>query len=164
MCELIRAGAEIALNAPSEWLDELDEATLAVHPEIAEDPELAAASSRTNRANMLHWVAANLRDPGAAVPANLGAEPLGIARDMVRRGFDERALDAYRVGQNVAWRRWMEIAFGLTDDPQELRELLDITSASISAFIDATLAGIEAQIRCERDELLGGHTPNAAKW
>jgi DNA-binding PucR family transcriptional regulator len=97
-----------------------------------------------------------VRDPGAPVPANLGAEPLGIARDLVRRGFDERALNAYRMGQNVAWRRWMEIAFELTHDPQELQELLDVTSASISAFVDATLAGIEEQIRCERDELLGG--------
>jgi DNA-binding PucR family transcriptional regulator len=154
--ELIRAGAEIALNAPPEWLDELDEATLAVRPEIAGDPELAAASSRTNRANMLHWVAANIQNPGAPVPANLGTEPLGIARDMVRRGFDERALDAYRVGQNVAWRRWMEIAFTLTVDPQELRELLVTTQASITAFVDATIAGIEEQIRSERDELVGG--------
>ncbi|OBA71732.1 transcriptional regulator [Mycobacterium sp. 1554424.7] len=154
--ELIRAGAEIVLNAPPAWLDELDRATLAANLEIAEDPELAAASKRTNRANLLHWAAANVTDPGDPVPAKLGAEQLGIARDMVRRGFDERALEAYRVGQNVAWRRWMEIAFGLTDDPRELHELLDVTSASISGFIDATLADIREQMQRERDELVGG--------
>ena len=90
----------------------------------------------------MHWAAANMRDPGAPVPANLGPEPLGIARDLVRRGLDESALDAYRIGQNVAWRRWMEVAFGLTSDPDEFRELLDVTARSISAFVDATLAGI----------------------
>jgi hypothetical protein len=33
---------------------------------------------------MFHWAAANLRDPGAPVPANLSSEPLGIARDLLR--------------------------------------------------------------------------------
>lgn len=108
--ELIRRGAEIALNAPSVWLDELDRAVSATNPLMAEDPELAAATSRTNRANLLHWAAANIRDPGAPVPANLGSEPLAIARDLVRRGMDQHALDGYRVGQNVAWRRWMQIS------------------------------------------------------
>ncbi|MDY6998782.1 MAG: PucR family transcriptional regulator [Actinomycetota bacterium] len=154
--ELIREGAEIGLAVSPEWLEELDRATLAANPEIAGDPELAAASSRTNRSNLMHWVSANVRAPGAPVPANLGPEPLGTARDMVRRGLDERALDAYRVGQSVAWRRWMQIAFDLTDDPAELRELLDVTAASIATFIDATLAGIEDQMRRERDELTAG--------
>ena len=154
--ELIRQGAQITVNARPEWLDELDRATLASSPAIAADPVLAAAISRTNRANLMYWSTANLRDPGAPVPANLGPEPLGIARDLVRRGLDAVALDAYRVGESVAWRRWMEIAFELTSDPVELHELLDVSSRSISAFIDATLAGIAAQIEVERDELTRG--------
>lgn len=154
--ELIRQGAQITVNARPEWLDELDRATLASNPTIAADPVLAAAISRTNRANLMYWSTANLRDPGAPVPANLGPEPLGIARDLVRRGLDAVALDAYRIGEGVAWRRWMEIAFELTSDPMELHELLDVSSRSISAFIDATLAGIAAQIEVERDELTRG--------
>jgi DNA-binding PucR family transcriptional regulator len=109
-----------------------------------------------NRANLLHWAAANIRDPGAPVPANLGPEPLGIARDLVRRGLDDAALQTYRIGQNVAWRFWMEIAFGLTSDPQELHELLDVSSHSITSFIDATIAGSSAQIQLEREELTRG--------
>ena len=85
--------------------------------ELADDPVLNAATRRSTRANLLHWAAANVSDPGAPVPANLGPEPLGIARDLVRRGLNESALQAYRVGQNVAWQRWMSIAFGLTSDP-----------------------------------------------
>lgn len=154
--ELIRQGAQIAADAAPEWLDELDRATLASNPVLAADPVLAAAISRTNRANLVYWATANMRDPGAPVPANLGAEPLGIARDLVRRGLDAAALDAYRVGEGVAWRRWMEIAFELTSDPLQLRELLDVCSRSISAFIDATLAGITAQVELERDELTRG--------
>jgi DNA-binding PucR family transcriptional regulator len=156
VAELIRQGAQIARDAPPEWLDEIDRATLAASPEIREDPVLAASVTRTNRANLLHWAAANVRDPGSPVPANLGAEPLALARDLVRRGMDAAALDAYRVGQNAAWRRWMDTAFALTSDQGELREMLDVTSRSINEFIDATLAGINAQMQTEREELTRG--------
>ncbi|MFE6923055.1 PucR family transcriptional regulator [Nocardia sp. NPDC057663] len=154
--ELIRRGAEIALDAPAAWIEEVNRAVLAASPVMAEDPELAAASSRTTRANLQHWASANVRNPGAPVPANLGAEPLAIARDLVRRGLDQSSLDAYRIGQNVAWRRWMQIVFTLTDDPAELQELLDVTAQSISAFLDATMQGIEAQMQQERAELTRG--------
>ena len=156
--ELIRHGAELVLNAQSEWLEEMDQATLSVAnvQELADDPVLNAATRRSTRANLLHWAAANVSDPGAPVPANVGPEPLGIARDLVRRGLSESALQAYRVGQNVAWQRWMTIAFALTSDPDELRELLDISARSLFEFVDTTIAGIAEQIQIERDELTRG--------
>ena len=107
---------------------------------------LAASVTRTNRANLLHWAAANVRDPGHPVPANLGAEPMALARELVRRGMDASALDAYRVGEE----RGMAVVVGhrLRTDLRsgELHEMLDVTSRSISEFVDATLAGINAQI------------------
>ncbi len=155
--DLIRQGAQIAVDpAAADWLEELDRATVGSNRAIVDDPVLASAISATNRANIVHWATANMVDPGAPVPANLGPEPLGIARDLVRRGMDNASLDAYRVGQGVAWRRLMEIAFGLTSDPAELQEMLDVCSRSVSAFLDATLAGIAAQIELERDELTRG--------
>ncbi len=156
--ELIRHGAELILNAQAEWLDELDQATLSAAnvQELADDPALNAATRRSTRANLLHWAAANVGDPGAPVPANLAPEPLGIARDLVRRGLGESVLQAYRVGQNVAWQRWMAIAFGLTSDPHELQELLDVSARSLFEFVDATIAGIAEQIQVERDELTRG--------
>jgi DNA-binding PucR family transcriptional regulator len=154
--ELIRQCAQLVVNARPEWLEELDTAVLAASPVIAADPELAAAVSRSNRANLFCWGAANVRDPGAPVPPNTGPEPLSISREMVRRGITGFPLDAYRVGEGVAWRRLMEIAFELTSDPAELHELLDVCSRSIGAFVDATLSGIAAQIELERDELTRG--------
>ena len=156
--ELIRRGARLALHAPEEWLEGIDAATMSSESMrgVADDPVLAAAMRRANRANLAHWAEANVRDPGAPVTPNLGAEPLGIARDLVRRGMDESALDAYRTGQNAAWLRWMSIAFALTSDPEELRELLDVTARSIASFIDATIMAISARMRTERDELTRG--------
>ena len=154
--ELIRQCAQIIVNARPEWLDELDDAVLGASPAIASDPELAAAVSRSNRANLFFWGTANVRDPGAPVPANSGPEPMNVARELVRRGLDAFSLDAYRVGESVAWRRLMEIVFELSADPAELREVLDACSRSISSFIDATLARIAGQIEVERDELTRG--------
>jgi DNA-binding PucR family transcriptional regulator len=79
-----------------------------------------------------------------------------VARELVRRGLDAFALDAYRVGEGVAWRRLMRIAFELTSVPAELHEFLDVCSRSISTFVDDTLSAIAAQIDLERDELTRG--------
>ena len=99
--------------------------------ELAVDPVLNAALAEPPAPICCIGPRPTCGDPGAPVPANLGPEPLGIARDLVRRGLNESALQAYRVGQNVAWQRWMAIAFGLTSDPDELRELLDVSARSL---------------------------------
>jgi DNA-binding PucR family transcriptional regulator len=158
VCDLIRRGAEIVVKLPQEWLDEMNAATLASEymRTIAGDPVLAEAIRRSNRANLLHWAAANISHPGEPVRANLSPETLGVARDLIRRGLDESAVDAYRIGQNVAWRYWMQIAFGLTSEPSELQELLDVSSQSIAAFVDSTIVGIYTQMEIEREELTRG--------
>ncbi|WP_431958028.1 PucR family transcriptional regulator [Nocardia lijiangensis] len=157
--ELISQCAQTALNAAPEWVTDMDTATLsAVNMQaFADDPELRGATNRLNRANFLHWVTANIRDPGMPVPPNLDPEPLRIARDLVRRGLNESTLDAYRVGQNTAWRRWMAIAFEATSDHRELRELLDVSARSIFGFLDTTIAAIWAQMQIEREELTRGN-------
>jgi DNA-binding PucR family transcriptional regulator len=155
--ELIRKGAQLALTAPPEWLEDLDEATLGGATNvITDDPTLVAAIRRTNRANLLHWATANVRAPGEMVEPNVGDATLSIARDIVRRGAGEAALDAYRTGQNAAWMRWMQLAFQLTDDVQDLRELLEVTSRSISTFIDATIRATADRMTAERAELTRG--------
>ena len=40
----------------------------------------------------------------------------------------------------------MTRAFDLTADPDELRELLDVTARSIFTYVDETIEGIQAQI------------------
>jgi len=65
---LIRQSAQLIVNARPEWLEELDSAVLGANPIIAADPELAAAVSRSNQANLFFWATANVRDPGAPVP------------------------------------------------------------------------------------------------
>lgn len=159
VCELMRQGARMIVDEPEDWLDELDRATLT--PEymqaIASDPVLAEAIRQSNRSNRLHWAAANISHPGEPVPANLGPESLTIARNLVRRGLDESAaVDAYRIAQNVGWQAWMQVAFALTSNLGELRELLDVSARSIASFIDATITAVYHQLQIERDEFTRG--------
>jgi DNA-binding PucR family transcriptional regulator len=156
--ELFRRGAEVALDPRDDWVEELHAAALGgsrMRP-VAEDPVLAAATRRVNLANLLHWAAANVQHPGRRVPANTGTEMLEAARDLVRRGLDESALDAYRAAQGVAWRRWMRICFELTADPAELRALLDVSALSIATFIEDTVAAVSERMAAERAELTRG--------
>ncbi|WP_205876554.1 Rv1453 family transcriptional regulator [Mycobacterium camsae] len=153
VCELIRQGARMVLDAPAEWLHRFDMASMESSPAVGEDPVLAEATRRSIRSSLMHWAAANVSNPGAPVPANLGPEPLSIARDMARRGLEPFT---FRPAQRVGWQLWMEIAFALTSDPDELRELFEVSFRSISDFIDATSAGIADQMRQEREELTRG--------
>jgi DNA-binding PucR family transcriptional regulator len=158
IAELFRQGAEAAQDPPAEWIESLHEASLSggrMRP-VADDPVLVAAVRRSNVANLRQWTAANFRSPGVRVPANLEPEVLDTARDLVRRGLDQRALDSYRTGQSVAWRRWMEICFALDAEPAELRALLDISSLSISTFIEDTIAAVSERMEAERAELTRG--------
>jgi DNA-binding PucR family transcriptional regulator len=157
VAELIRAGATALLEEPAALFAQVDAAVLEATPgRLIADPAITAATVATNHANILHWAGANLRRPGAHVPANLSPAVLDLARDIVRRGLDDATLNSYRIGQNVAWRAWMTLAFTLTDDADELRELLDITARSIFAFVNETVAGIQDLIDREREELVGG--------
>jgi DNA-binding PucR family transcriptional regulator len=158
ICDLLRQGATTILNSPQPWLDELDEAILSAAnmEEVAGDPVLAAGMRRVIRSNVLHWAAANVRDPGAPVSPNVSPEPLSLAHDLLRRGLTPSALRAYRILQSIFWERWMSLTFRLTSDNDELQQLLAVSARSLFSFIDDTNAAIAEQMRRDREELTRG--------
>lgn len=158
IAELIRRGAQLVADPQADWLRELHEASLSGEGmrAIAADPVLAESTRRANLANLLAWVAHNIEHPGERVPPSLSPDALANARDLVRRGLDADALDAYRKGQSVAWQRWMDICFGLTDDAEELRQLLAVTALSITTYLDDTIEAVRARMQLEGAELTTG--------
>jgi DNA-binding PucR family transcriptional regulator len=153
--QLIRSGAEVALNTRDEFVEELRAAAfsslgLSAFPE---DPGLVENSRRINLFNLLHWASSNIQEPGGRVSVPMHGENLLFARDLVRRGLDQTALDSYRVAESVAWRRWTQICFDLTSDPSDLRELLDVTLQSISTYMDDLVAVFAERIEFAREEL-----------
>jgi DNA-binding PucR family transcriptional regulator len=151
--ELLREGAERALNLPPDWQAEIDAA--AVNAAGTRDPVAVATIRRTSRLNLLHWASSTMRAPGEPVPPNLSSEMIQALRGLARRGTGEAVLNAYR---SAAWLRWMEIVFGLTSDPEELRLLLDVSARSIAAYVDATITALSDHMKRERADLLRGST------
>lgn len=157
-CELMRAGVERFMSDPADAFEglvaEIDLATLTGQDAaVADDPAVAADLHSSNYANLLFWAESIRRDPGARVLPNPGPEPRAIARSLIRRGLSESALHAWRVGQNAAWRIWMNVVFTLTNDPGELAELLDFSARSIFDYVDATIALVSSEMRFERRNL-----------
>ncbi|WP_165824234.1 PucR family transcriptional regulator [Tsukamurella pulmonis] len=162
--DLIRRAAEVVLEAPAEWLEEVDTATLTAADmgRIASDPDARAYAVRGVHMLVTHWASANTVHPGAPVTP-MGDEMSDTARSMVYRGFTEASVDASRLGQNAAWRRWMRIAFDLTTDVDDLQIMLDVTSATMSEFVNASVSALQDQIKSERAQFLLGRNAERLK-
>ncbi|MBJ7355074.1 MAG: PucR family transcriptional regulator [Thermoleophilaceae bacterium] len=154
---LIRSGAERLIDDPEPFIDGMMEAiTAALEPGAADDAILVDALRRANRSNAMLWARANLSDPGAPVPPDLGPEAEELARYLARRGFDDLAVLAFSAGQTAAWRLWMSLAFELATDQALLHDFLDASARSLFDFVEATLAGVAVLIDRERDKLRSG--------
>ena len=156
-CELMRAGVELFMSDPVVAFEglvaQIDLATLTGQDAaVADDPAVAADLHSSNYANLLFWAESIRRDPGARVPqSRSGTADHRPLPDPPRpqRG----ALHAWRVGENAAWRIWMNVVFTLTSDPGELAELLDYSARSIFDYVDATIALVSSEMRFERQNL-----------
>ncbi|MGH6646615.1 PucR family transcriptional regulator [Aquabacterium sp.] len=148
----------MALNAPPEWIDEIDQASLTAGARkvFAEDPVLLAASRRATHMSMIHWASANVENPGAPVSAHLTVDMLSATRELVRRGAMDTWFQVMRAGERAAWQRLMSVAFALASDQAELQELLEVSSRSIGTFMDATIDAMTVFMKTEHEELMRG--------
>lgn len=154
---MIRAFAQATLANPQPIFDVVDDAVIAAMPErLRAEPGILQVMREANHANLTHWISATAANPGARVPPNVGPEMLELTRDIVRRGHDETSLNAYRVGQNAALQFLIDRIFEATDEIELIRELLKVASRAVFAFVDDTIAGLEAEISRERELLERG--------
>jgi len=152
--DLVRRIARGVLDEPADLMAEVYTAVSAAADEpLRSEPVLAAEVTASTRANVLHWAAGMVRDPGGRVPANLSPEVLGIAREAFRRGIEQTVYTTYHAGQNVVWAYWMRTAFALSQDPVVLRQVLAAGSRSVAGFVDDMVAALSEQLRRERAEL-----------
>ncbi|MCP2320155.1 DNA-binding transcriptional regulator, PucR family [Nocardia amikacinitolerans] len=154
IAELIRTGVGRMLDNPKEVYRAVDEAVLSSSgsQSAASEPGLLEALLASIRANFSHWATANFKTPGMPVTPNLGPENVDLAREFVRHGFDSGILTNFHAGQNAAVQTWTTMAFELTSDPDELRELIAVVNRSIFAYIDDTLAALYELIDNERGQ------------
>ncbi|MGW7378742.1 PucR family transcriptional regulator [Streptomyces sp. NPDC054794] len=154
---LIKQVAGQLLDEVDALLMDIDAAIFEVAPVLAEDPSLAAESRASSRANVLRWLTAMQRRPGEPISRDAPPETLDLARSLVRRGAELDALvQSYRRGQNVAWRRWMDVASAAVPARGDLVELLQVSSALMYEYVDGALDAVITRMQQERRDLLSG--------
>ncbi|MFF8380535.1 PucR family transcriptional regulator [Streptomyces sp. NPDC015661] len=163
--ELIRAIAEQMLPLSEDVLDRLWAASQRGTRQrgFVEDPVLAEADRRLNKANMTHWLVSNLHEPGRRVEPSRDPEMYIYARDLVLRGMDIDDLESWRAAQRVGWQWWIEACFAATTDHDELRELVEVSGNSMTTFVDDSIAAVATYTDDVRSELgRGAHTQRFA--
>ncbi|MDR2281073.1 MAG: helix-turn-helix domain-containing protein [Gordonia sp. (in: high G+C Gram-positive bacteria)] len=155
---LIREVAEGLLASSEAAVEELTAVAheMAEYRSVLDDPQLAAADRQMNKTNMIHWLSANLQDPGTRVPPSNDPDILAFARDVVRRGLDMHDLGSWRGAQHGAWSAWVDECFTVTNDLDELRELMKVSERSMSTFVDDSIAALDEYVEHERSELARG--------
>ncbi|MDX3567878.1 PucR family transcriptional regulator [Streptomyces sp. ID05-47C] len=161
---LIRLVAERCLAEIDDMLADIDAATFEVAPILAEDPVLAAESRASIRANVLRLLTVLQRQPGEPVPRGAPLETLDLARTLMRRGIElEVLVQAYRCGQDAAWRRWMDVAATTVEARDDLVAVLRESSALLSDYMNGALDAAITRIREERQDLHSGELARRAE-
>ena len=152
--ELLRSCAELALQLATspEVLDQLEGGNFrAVGADNQYlDPLLSVKQRRAIRAATIHWLNAVIEHPDQPVSAFLVEEAVLSLNEIFHDQAPQVLLSNARSVQDIAWQYWMKIVFQLTREPAELQQLLEISSLSISAFIDDSLQ--LAMQRIKQDE------------
>jgi hypothetical protein len=118
-------------------------------PAFGQDEELEREMHRAVQANLRH-VFERVMPTGA--PDALVAPPdaLRFAASVLHRGIDTSDLiQAYRVGQNLAWSWWLGRLAAHVEDRELLLEGLDVSSQRMFAYVDAA---IDQQMRLWDEE------------
>jgi DNA-binding PucR family transcriptional regulator len=137
-----------------EGLDALCEALgrrlLEDFPAFGQDAELQGEMERAIQANLWH-VFERVMPTGAVEALAAPLDALRFAASVLHRGIDTSELiQAYRVGQNVAWSWWMErLAASLIGESAVLIEALQVSSERMFAYVDAA---IDEQVRLWEEE------------
>ncbi len=166
----VSRGAREALAAAARSIPSIDALTERIRtrlleswPAFGETAELEDELCRTIDTNLRQFfgqvVASESRDVLVAPK-----EALSFAISVQHHGIDTATLiEAYRVGQNIAWSWWMEYLAREVDDHGLLLEVIERSSERMFAYVDAV---VEEQVRMwerERERWSGRLTVQRAE-
>lgn len=119
-------------------------------PAFGQDAELEGEMHRAIQANLYH-VFERVMPSGAPEALTAPPDALRFAASVLHRGIDTAELiQAYRVGQNLAWSWWMErLAANLIGESEVLIEALQVSSERMFSYVDAA---IDQQVRLWEEE------------
>jgi DNA-binding PucR family transcriptional regulator len=133
--------AEVSLRAGvgvGPLCEALGRRLLVESPAFGQDAELEGELHAAIVANIGHVFARVM--PGAEDALAAPADALRFAASVLHRGIDTAELiQAYRVGQNMAWSWWMVRLADCVEDRELLIEALEVSSTRMFSYVDAVL-------------------------
>ncbi|MGB3697553.1 MAG: helix-turn-helix domain-containing protein [Gordonia sp. (in: high G+C Gram-positive bacteria)] len=158
VARLIRDIAEALLARSDEVIADVTAASVQDprYKMIAEDPVLAEADAQLVISLLKHWLTSNITEPGRRVPVLRGNEMRTFARDVVLRGLIIDDVGAWRSVERICWNWWLTACFDSTDDPAELRELVEVSGNTLTTATDDAMVALSDYVQRTREELAGG--------
>jgi DNA-binding PucR family transcriptional regulator len=155
--ELIADVADLLLAGLDDLGAEMDAAEVLLTPELGADAAIAQEVSASNRANAERILTILARRDGRRPPIEVPPEALDVVRTVVRRGVDlNGVIQAYRRGQNIAWKRWMAATALIVPPGPRVMEVLEVSSGLLFDYVDEVIARVLDEAQREREEVLGG--------
>ena len=141
--ELMRCGAELGLELATStlFLEALEGVNFKGNgkDDLHDDPVIQAIHRRAIRASIIHWLNAILKSPDQAVAPYAVYEAIDSTAEMYQSQAAEILQKNAHSIQDIAWQYWMKVVFQLTQEPQELQQLLELSSISIRSYNEDSL-------------------------
>lgn len=103
-------------------------------PALLSDASLITEERHGNRAELVHWLTANIQHPGRRVEPHLSTRTTAYIRDLASREIAPDFAAGWRAAIPVAWRRWIQECLKQCSDPRVLEEVLDVIAQSMVQF------------------------------
>jgi DNA-binding PucR family transcriptional regulator len=146
--ELVAIVSVRALDDVQALCGQMGERLLEDFPAFGQDAALEREMHGAIQANLWHVFERVM--PGAADALATPAEALRFATSVLHRGIDTGELiQAYRVGQNMAWSWWMQRLAALIKERDVLIEAIDVSSLRMFAYVDTA---VDEQVRLWEEE------------
>jgi DNA-binding PucR family transcriptional regulator len=162
-CEALTAAAARALPSIEALTERIRVRLLESWPVFAQTAELERELCLTIETN-LRWFFGQVIASDSSEVLVAPSEALGFAISVQHHGIDTAALiQAYRVGQNLAWSWWMDHLAHEVSGHRLLLEVIERSSERMFAYVDAV---VEEQVRMwerERERWSGQLTVQRAE-
>lgn len=138
-CEALAAAAARALPSIEALTDKIRVRLLENWPVFAQTAELERELCLTIETN-LRWFFGQVIASESSEVLIAPSEALSFAISVQHHGIDTAALiQAYRVGQNLAWSWWMDHLAHEVSDHRLLLEVIERSSERMFAYVDAVV-------------------------
>jgi DNA-binding PucR family transcriptional regulator len=162
-CDALTAAAARALPSIEDLTERIRVRLLENWPVFSQTAELQRELELTIETN-LRWFFGQVLASDSSEVLVAPAEALSFAVSVQHHGIDTAALiQAYRVGQNLAWSWWMEHLAHDVSDHKLLLEVIERSSERMFAYVDAVVAEQVRMWERERERWSGRLTVQRAE-